>query len=274
MTEDIRTPIVRKKNTSLSLANPSDVMGFGQVLKGFIKENGLSVKIGDSDYSMVDGWKFAGLNFGLTAIPSQPVAVHNDGDYITILYARREFFSKTGKYMKEVAVFAGLTRHKDVMEEIREREKPTREMTKPYFAYQNDCSIVKLSNPKIQISRGTGFCSNLEMLKTGFDEYSVISMTETRSIGKGYRNLLGYVMKAAGMATTPAEEMTQEMGHKEAEQPTTNMPPLTDSQFASTFKKVMAGEWTVEQVKRNVTLNEKQEQALQKAQDDREAKKS
>lgn len=260
----------KRKNTSLSLANPADVMGFGQVLKGFIKENGLSVKIGDSDYSMVDGWKFAGLNFGLTAIPGKPVAMHKAGEYMTILYARREFFSKTGKYQKEVPVFAGFAHDKLILEEVSDREKPTRTMTKPYFAYENDCSIVKLSSPKIQISRGTGFCSNLEMLKTGFDEYSVISMTETRSIGKGYRNLLGFVMKAAGMATTPAEEMNAEMGQKEAEEDVKK--PLDDNGFAIAFKKVMTGDWTLEFIETQCTLNEKQRTALKKAEDDRAKK--
>src|SRR3954463_11652348 len=80
-----------KEQSQLSLANPQDVMQFGKTLKGFIKDNNLSVKIGETDYSMVDGWKFAGLNFGLTAIPEKPIAKSKSGEYITVLYAVKEF---------------------------------------------------------------------------------------------------------------------------------------------------------------------------------------
>src|SRR6185369_14512327 len=43
--------------------------------------------------------------------------------------------------------------------------------------------------------------------KRRFDEYAIASMAQTRAIGKGFRNLLGWLMKAAGVEATPAEEM-------------------------------------------------------------------
>jgi hypothetical protein len=56
---------------------------------------------------------------------------------------------------------------------------------------------------------GTGFavCSNQEGKKKTFDEYAVLSMAQTRAIGKAYRNLIGWVMKLAGYEPTPAEDM-------------------------------------------------------------------
>lgn len=56
---------------------------------------------------------------------------------------------------------------------------------------------------------GTGFatCSNKETRKKSFDEYAVLSMAQTRAIGKAYRNIIGWVIKLAGYETTPSEEM-------------------------------------------------------------------
>lgn len=56
---------------------------------------------------------------------------------------------------------------------------------------------------------GTGFavCTNKESRKRSFDEYAVLSMAQTRAIGKAYRNIVGWVIKLAGYETTPSEEM-------------------------------------------------------------------
>lgn len=59
------------------------------------------------------------------------------------------------------------------------------------------------------ISRGFALCSNKENKKKNFDEYAVLSMAQTRAIGKGYRNLIGWVMKLAGYEATPGEEMVK-----------------------------------------------------------------
>jgi len=57
------------------------------------------------------------------------------------------------------------------------------------------------------ISSGFAVCSNKEAIKKGFDEYAILSMAQTRAIGKAYRNKLGWVMKLAGYESTPVEEM-------------------------------------------------------------------
>lgn len=66
------------------------------------------------------------------------------------------------------------------------------------------------------VSQGFALCSNKENKKAKFDEYAVLSMAQTRAIGKAYRNLLGWVMKLAGMESTPSEEMSKiGIKHKE-----------------------------------------------------------
>ena len=66
------------------------------------------------------------------------------------------------------------------------------------------------------ISTGFAICSNKESIKKGFDEYAILSMAQTRAIGKAYRNKLGWVMKLAGYEATPKEEM-QKVDGKNAE---------------------------------------------------------
>lgn len=57
------------------------------------------------------------------------------------------------------------------------------------------------------ISKGVAICSNKEANKRQWDEYAILSMAQTRATGKAFRNLLSWLMKAAGFEATPAEEM-------------------------------------------------------------------
>lgn len=72
--------------------------------------------------------------------------------------------------------------------------------------------IVEAKTEKV-VGRGFAICSSKENSKKGFDEYAILSMAQTRAIGKAYRNLIGWVMKLAGYEGTPSEEM-----HKIGEQ--------------------------------------------------------
>jgi len=60
------------------------------------------------------------------------------------------------------------------------------------------------------MSIGYAICSKEETKKKTFDEYAILSMAQTRAIGKAYRNLIGWVMKMAGYESTPAEEIKKE----------------------------------------------------------------
>jgi hypothetical protein len=54
---------------------------------------------------------------------------------------------------------------------------------------------------------GYALCSSKETKKKSFDEYAILSMAQTRAIGKAYRNKIGFIMKLAGFQATPSEEM-------------------------------------------------------------------
>lgn len=57
------------------------------------------------------------------------------------------------------------------------------------------------------VGRGFETCSNKEANKKQFEEYAVLSMAQTRAIGKAFRNCCAWIMKSAGYEPTPAEEM-------------------------------------------------------------------
>lgn len=80
--------------------------------------------------------------------------------------------------------------------------------------------IVDRKTDKV-VSVGVALCSNEESKKKSFDEYAVLSMAQTRAIGKAYRNLLGWVMKLAGYEGTPSEEMVKVDSHPDIKNATT-----------------------------------------------------
>lgn len=65
------------------------------------------------------------------------------------------------------------------------------------------------------ISTGFALCAKAENKKKSFDEYAILSMAQTRAIGKAYRNLIGWIMKLAGYETTPFEEIKNDATIKE-----------------------------------------------------------
>src|SRR4030042_1695040 len=56
------------------------------------------------------------------------------------------------------------------------------------------------------VSTGYAICTKAESKKASFDEYAILSMAQTRAIGKAFRNRIGWIIKAAGYESTPAEE--------------------------------------------------------------------
>lgn len=86
-----------------------------------------------------------------------------------------------------------------------------------------EVEIINLKDKEI-VSRGFAICSDTETKagkKVRIDEYAILSMAQTRAIGKAYRNLIGWVMKLSGYESTPAEEMTKvnEVAEKKTEPP-------------------------------------------------------
>ena len=88
-----------------------------------------------------------------------------------------------------------------IIEELRRIESDGGELK-----YQAE---VKLMNLRSQQVVGSGFaiCSNKEFGKKAYQEFAIASMAQTRAIGKAYRNILAWIIRAAGYEPTPAEEM-------------------------------------------------------------------
>ena len=57
------------------------------------------------------------------------------------------------------------------------------------------------------VGAGFAICSNKESGKKFYQEFAIASMAQTRAIGKAYRNILAWIIRAAGYEPTPAEEM-------------------------------------------------------------------
>jgi hypothetical protein len=92
---------------------------------------------------------------------------------------------------------------------ITETTDLTRRGTEPgqvEIKYMAKCEVRNINTGQL-VATGVAICSNFENSKKRFDEYAILSMAQTRAIGKAYRNLLAWLMKAAGFEATPAEEM-------------------------------------------------------------------
>lgn len=194
---DIQTP-------AYQLIKPEDITAFSKELRKFITASRLSTKIQGEEYVNVDGWKFAGLNFGLVPIVSEPVAIHT-GEVVHILYHEIQARSNNGTYLKIEPFFA--SKNTELADRYREKfaDKIKKEIVHDYYAYKCGCEIQTIDGKK----RGSGYgtCSNIELAKTTLDEFAVNSMAQTRAIGRSFKNVLGFIMKAAGYKPTPTEEM-------------------------------------------------------------------
>lgn len=186
------------------LIKPDDITNFSKELRKFINASRLSTKIRNEEYVNVDGWKFAGLNFGLVPIVSDPIALHKD-EVMHILYHEVEKRLQGGVYREIEPFFA--SKNTELADRYREKfkERIKKEIVHDYYSYKCGCQIQTTTG----LVRGSGFgtCSNIELAKTSFDEFAVMSMTQTRAIGRAFKNVLGFLMKAAGYQPTPTEEM-------------------------------------------------------------------
>jgi len=68
---------------------------------------------------------------------------------------------------------------------------------------------VSLFELKTGYTVGAGFaiCTNKESGKKFYQEFAIMSMAQTRAVGKAFRNTVAWLIRAAGYEPTPAEEM-------------------------------------------------------------------
>ena len=72
--------------------------------------------------------------------------------------------------------------------------------------YKAQVVIVRLEDG-MKVGQGFAVCSNKEQGKKYYQEYAIMSMAQTRGLGKGYRMFLAQLIRMAGFEPTPAEEM-------------------------------------------------------------------
>jgi len=72
--------------------------------------------------------------------------------------------------------------------------------------YQAKVNLLNLRTEQV-VGAGFAICSNKEQGKKYYQEFAIASMAQTRAIGKAYRNILAWIIRAAGYEPTPAEEM-------------------------------------------------------------------
>lgn len=253
---------VNVQETTLSLSNPKQIMEFGRELEKYIVLNKLSVAIQNKNYCLADGWKWAGAAFGLTAVCGEPVAIHERGERVFTVSATRERSRNGQKWQEEYILYAGLQPcEKEFMECYMSKHQNVKETVRQHFNYKCTANIIRLSDG---VSIGTGFatCSNLESKKLSFDEYAVYSMAQTRAIAKGFRNLLGYVMNAAGFEATPAEEMEEFIDKEESKPQEPQRPSMTEDQFSRTVEAVKAGKVHIDTIEKHYSLTDEQRKQL------------
>ena len=90
-------------------------------------------------------------------------------------------------------------------------------------------------------STGFALCSKAEMKKKSFDEYAILSMAQTRAIGKAFRNLIGWVMKLSGYEPTPAEEMKPGVVTASTVPPAPNQGSLIQTRKVDELKAMVKG---------------------------------
>jgi chemotaxis protein histidine kinase CheA len=78
--------------------------------------------------------------------------------------------------------------------------------TNDEIKYQAKVNLLDLRSQQV-VGAGFAICSNKEQGKKYYQEFAIASMAQTRAIGKAYRNILAWIIRAAGYEPTPAEEM-------------------------------------------------------------------
>ncbi|MBF9252672.1 hypothetical protein I2I11_05170 [Pontibacter sp. 172403-2] len=78
--------------------------------------------------------------------------------------------------------------------------------TEDEIKYQAKVNLLDLRSEQM-VGAGFAICSNREQGKKYYQEFAIASMAQTRAIGKAYRNILAWIIRAAGYEPTPAEEM-------------------------------------------------------------------
>ncbi|WP_426490967.1 hypothetical protein [Hymenobacter sp. 102] len=98
------------------------------------------------------------------------------------------------------------------------------------------------------VGAGFAICSNKEQGKKFYQEFAIMSMAQTRAIGKAYRNILAWIIRAAGYEPTPAEEMEYGGNTPTVQQPAMAAVSAAPTPEAPAAMKAIAAEPAVAEV--------------------------
>lgn len=86
--------------------------------------------------------------------------------------------------------------------------KPEDISTEGFIRYSCTVEVMDFSGEApVLVSRGTSLADSKEGFFKYAKAFAINSMSQTRAIGKAYRNLIGHLLKVAGFEATPSEEM-------------------------------------------------------------------
>lgn len=240
------------------LVELDQVKQFSSELQKFIGENQLSTTIAGSQHAHVEAWSFAGMSFGLDHRIRETIKISEPSQRLVVYYRETTKTYQGRQTTKDVPYLIDLINSGDPLPPHQQGHK--RHVVKPYCAYKSTCDIFQ--GDKL-ISTGDAFCSNMEQKKLEFDEYAVLSMAQTRSVGKAYRLRLGFVFKLSGYSPTPAEEMQEDHFKNEVNQePVKKM--MNAKQWESFKKRFESGEDILQDTRSIFTLTQEQEDWISK----------
>lgn len=183
MTEQV-IPLSPQQMQNINITDPSEVVSIAKEINKYVDTNSLSVKIQGKQYVMVEGWQFTASLLGLVGMIEE---YKNESSYDEVTF----------KWVKKYGQNTVNKEHKT------QKYK--------YFAK----AVFKNTMTDKIVGQGFAMCSNEEQEKHTFDEYSILSMAQTRAIGKAARMAFSFIIKAAGYEPTPAEEMDEQKEPKD-----------------------------------------------------------
>lgn len=109
--------------------------------------------------------------------------------------------------------------------------------------YQAKVNLLDLRSQQV-VGAGFAICSNKEQGKKYYQEFAIASMAQTRAIGKAYRNILAWIIRAAGYEPTPVEEMDYAGNEQTAKPavPTEKKPTMKSASSAPAAEGAVAEE--------------------------------
>ncbi len=145
--------------------------------------------------------------------PVQNLSIANASDTLSLA-------TDVAKYIKELKLYQNIQGKEFVNVEgwqyagsrlgiVPVMEQVINVSTDTEIKYQAKVILLNLSTGQT-VGAGFAVCSNKEQGKKFYQEFAIASMAQTRAIGKAYRNILAWIIRAAGYEPTPAEEMDYE----------------------------------------------------------------